>query len=491
MVRCPVAFCKMHDDVRDICAHFNLHPKDEREVSHSSSINICFFCAMASPLGAIHSCPEADALRREEQSGLEPTPTTQETESRTKRSPSSPPRPAVLPDAKTAELPDACPFPSCAFPASSMLSWAAVTAHLRNTHRGLELPSGVAQRLGLKRCTSHCKNYFRGNMRNHKCRAKQPASVALSSNSSSSSSSSAPRPRLIKPSAPPALPSHPQTWLFGEPESSPGCSSWFFVPLIRCALGLAEHGGMAQTSAGEALWTDLRDHYAAHFANEHISASSITIMANGYIDATTQQNLLLGPESGGKSNIDDKIEAMLQAHVIKMQNMFAKKSAPHGRESKHSRPPRTDSPEPEHGNHGELSLTQVGDQADDPPERKRPPQPDPDPDLDGDIARLSHEDIAEHGRLWQLIPNGCDDHWRTAARPRWHALLSAHAADDKRALGQRLTASLCCHPRPSSALVVDGGARATPSALGFGPSRRHVVLSCLASCRLVRACVLL
>ena len=123
---------------------------------------------------------------------------------------------------------------------------------------------------------------------------------------------------------------------------------------------------MAQTSAGEALWTDLRDHYAAQFANERITASSIRIRHNGYIDATTQQNLLLGPESGGKSNIDDKVEAKLQAHVIKMQNMFAKKSAPHGRESKHSsRPPRTDSPEHEPGNpngvdDGELSLTQLG-----------------------------------------------------------------------------------------------------------------------------------
>ena len=244
-------------------------------------------------------------------------------------------------------------------------------------------------------------------------------------------------------------------WTYGEPESRPGRFSWLYVPLIRCALGLDDHGGMVEVVAGK-LWPELRDHYSAEFTRTNVSADALPWQQGGYLDEKEQVRLLRGSLAGGESNIADAIEGKLEQFAARMQRVFQVRHAPAPRaagDSKHSRPPHSPT-----GTNLRLSPAR----APPPPPPLSPPRPDAAPDPDG-VPRLSLADIAEHARLWQFVPHGCEDHWRTANRSRWQALLTAHAAGNVRERGYAVDAILAL---PSQCLVrTRGGVRRTRTAI--------------------------
>ena len=243
-------------------------------------------------------------------------------------------------------------------------------------------------------------------------------------------------------------------WTFGEPESSPGRFSWIFVPLVRCALGLDEHGGMVQVMAGDKLWVELRDHYAAEFTRSGVTVDSLPFDRNGYLDRSHQVRVLLGSLAGGESNIADEIEGKLTAFASKLQRLWQQRSRP--------RPPRANSassssegkhsgPAPESGN----TLPRIPprpDQAEQDDSITDPPRPH----LSTEGDRLSVSDIAEHGRLWNYILPGCEDYWLAAARPRFKAFADAHHANNARDRGIAIDRILAL---PATSLVRKRGGR--------------------------------
>ena len=84
--------------------------------------------------------------------------------------------------------------------------------------------------------------------------------------------------------------------------------SWAFVPMIRCALGMLEAGGLARFLAGDARWDRWRDAYAADFAGRDVSASSLSFDETGYLGEEEQLRLLRGAPAGVESNVPDLVE---------------------------------------------------------------------------------------------------------------------------------------------------------------------------------------
>ena len=112
-------------------------------------------------------------------------------------------------------------------------------------------------------------------------------------------------PRVNEVRGPVVNPVH--AWTHGEPESAPNRFSWLFVPLIRCALDLDAHGGMAEASAG-LLWKELRDAYAAEVKKVGLVATSLPWQMGGYLHASEQV-------------------ASVQAQVLKRAHQAAEASA--------------------------------------------------------------------------------------------------------------------------------------------------------------------
>ena len=382
----------------------------------------------------------------------------------------------VCPNCRCAKLPGAssghdclhadrvaCPVHACA---TTHGSAKLLITHLSAAHHDMQFLPRPLKNLGIRQC-SDCLKFLsaRTGTASHKCkgRAARPGSNNSSSSSSSSSSSNndsstaqrPPGPRLIPPSRPPVVnPVH--AWTHGEPESAPNRFSWLFVPLIRCALDLDAHGGMAEASAG-LLWKELRDAYAAEFKKVGLVATSLPWQMGGYLDASEQVRLLRGHQAGGQSNISDAIEGKLEQFALRMQRVFQARQAPlSADDGKHSRPPHSPP------SNSSSSSSGLG--------RAPPPRPALSSALPGDDApdpgaapRLTVADIAEHARLWQFIPHGCEDHWRNANRARWQALLNAHAAGNVRERGHALDAILVL---PSQCLVrTRGGVRRTRTAI--------------------------
>ena len=271
----------------------------------------------------------------------------------------------------------ACPVHTCATTYGSVKL---LCTHLSAAHRDVQFRARSLKTLGIRQCSA-CSKFLsaRTGPASHKCkgspsnaRAARPGSS--SSSSSSSDSSSTQRPpvsRLIPPSRPPVVePVH--AWTHGEPESAPNRFSWLFVPLIRCALDLDAHGGMAEASAGP-LWKELRDAYAAEFKKVGLVATSLPWQLGGYLDAKVQVRLLRGPQSGGRSNISDAIEGKLEQFALRMQRVFQVRRAPSSADDgKHSRPPHSPP------TNSSSSSSGLG--------RAPPPRPAPSSALPGDDA---------------------------------------------------------------------------------------------------------
>jgi hypothetical protein len=134
---------------------------------------------------------------------------------------------------------------------------------------------------------------------------------------------------MNQPTLPPPTPilqplSDETNWTWGRPNrdnSADATFSWLFVPLIRCSLGLDEHGGKAALIAGD-RWATWVDAYTADFKARAIDRDSLPFSENGYIDGTTQEQLLLGPLAGGHSNVPDAIEGALTTFAINTHATF-------------------------------------------------------------------------------------------------------------------------------------------------------------------------
>ena len=280
-------------------------------------------------------------------------------------------------------------------------------------------------------------------MNSHKCKAKTTRAAPRAPAAAST--------KLIPPSAPPVIPVVPDyAWTFGEPESHPGKFSWLFVPLIRCALGMDVHGGMAQVVAGDDLWANLRDQYGAELRRTGITENSLPFSDSGYLDDSHQVCLLLGPGAGGESNIPDRVEGKLTELALRVQRVWSLRSTSEPRLTQSINTDRkTDLNSP----HQATQANDSGGSMQDPSRMNSSPGG----------ARLTIADIGEHGRLWWFIPNGCEDHWVTAARPRWQALLDAHTNEDARARNSAVDHILVL---PAMSLVRKrGGRRRTRNAI--------------------------
>ena len=193
----------------------------------------------------------------------------------------------------------ACPVLSCRVSAEKK---ATIMAHLRNLHSGVLLSAVDERRLGIGRCTS-CLDYYKG-VKAHeaKCRRGPGARARGAAPRTPARTPPCPAPVALRPPMPSrseSLPGAPigLAWSFGAPGGRSGCSvrmSWAFVPMIRCALGLGEAGGLARFLAGNARWDGWRDAYAADFVARGITVESLPFDENGYIEEKEQLRLLRG-----------------------------------------------------------------------------------------------------------------------------------------------------------------------------------------------------
>ena len=80
-----------------------------------------------------------------------------------------------------------------------------------------------------------------------------------------------------------------------------------------------------------------------------------------------------------------------------------------------------------------------------------------------DSVRLTPQRVAEHGRLWDFCPKGCETTLQEAARPFFQAYSYAHANGDAEARGQAFDAIMTF---PARALLRSrGGVRKTTKRL--------------------------
>lgn len=335
-----------------------------------------------------------------------------------------------------------------------------VTAHLRNHHRGVEIPPAFLLAHKLAPCRKCGGVYAAASIRSHQGRCdkkptKKISNLPVASSRLSRGTSLTPAPGAdASPALIPAA-----EWTFGQPRPGSSTFSWLYVPLIRCALGLDEHGGMAQVYAGDKLWAELRDSYAAEFLRCGIEAKYVPFSDDGYIDADAQTRLLFGPLAGGQSNIADTIEGKLTEFGLRIQRLVAlrthrpeSKSAPLASAapsaSSSSSPPCMSPLSPFHPSspsaqasstatlsHGCPPCSEAAVGADCSATQHSVPRSAPSPD---ESDRLSIADIASHAPVWDSVPRGCEDHWIAAARPRFRALIDACATNDLRARGQAI-----------------------------------------------------
>ena len=219
-----------------------------------------------------------------------------------------------------------------------------------------------------------------------------------------------------------AAPAHP--WLCGQP-SPPGRGgvitySWAFMPLIRCALGMIDHGGGTQTSAGDATWARWVAAYAAAFNARAITAASLPFTHNGcYLHATIQARLLHGHVAGGQSAVDPALEGEFMHWCREVQSNWYPPAAPNSRSAAGAAPA---DPQP---------LTSPPTE----PPFEPPVDDDPDPDPE---PRLLPVDLAEHCVLWSNVPRSHYHHFVAACLPACRAFLDAHAAEDPSAIGRAI-----------------------------------------------------
>ena len=199
-----------------------------------------------------------------------------------------------------------CPVPRCMVSAETLAN---IMTHMRNDHKGVQLPPEEEHRLKIGRCR-HCLCYFKGVLAHQKkCkkrlggerRAPSGGPPGAAGSSAPPQHPSAPPCSVSLPGAPPAL-----TWTFGPPGGRSGHSmrmSWTFVPMIRCALGMLEAGGLARFLAGDARWDRWREAYAADFAERGISAASLAFSEDGYLGEEEQLRLLRSSLGGGESKV--------------------------------------------------------------------------------------------------------------------------------------------------------------------------------------------
>ena len=209
-----------------------------------------------------------------------------------------------------------------------------ILTHLRNDHSGVQLPPEEEHRLKIGRC-KHCLCYFKGVQAHQKiCKSRLGGDRRAPSGGPSGAAGLSALPLHL--SAQPcsvSLPGAPigLTWTFGPPGGRSGRStrmSWTFVPMIRCALGMLEAGGLARFLAGYARWDRWRDAYAADFAGRGITAASLAFSEDGYLGEEEQLRLLRGSLGGGESKVADLVEGEFTLWAMQSLRLEAARRPP-------------------------------------------------------------------------------------------------------------------------------------------------------------------
>ena len=283
-----------------------------------------------------------------------------------------------------------------------------LTRHLRNAHRDAAIPEEFLIGLGLLRCDTCAGVFTRASLKNHKCRPDRKQIDLTLDDVPRQTPQLPPNGPILEP------PPNDIDWSWGAPNSSSPTAnykfSWLFVPLIRCALGLDDDGGLAARLAGD-RWQSWVDSYSADFKARDIDSSSLNFH-NGYIDGDTQERLLLGPFVGGQSNVPDAIEGSMTQFAVNTLNVYGVAAQPI---SRRPRPPS--------------SSAAVIDQP-------------ADPLAPVDSSRLTSKQLATHRRLYSSIPHGLEDAWIAYARPAFINLIASQEQDDTRARGKAIDSIL-------------------------------------------------
>ena len=319
-----------------------------------------------------------------------------------------------------------CPWPPCK---TSHETKQKLAKHLRYQHQKDDVSPQKLSDYGLFKCAKGCNNYYAETYRRkHKCPGKSTKPTFASRPSIRSDEAKTHlAPAISRPEAPDPA---DLEWLFGDPSSK--TFSWCFVPLILCALGMRDHGGLTEHYAGPVAWALWRDSYAAQFVHDGITVASLPFDEHGYLPRTAQERLLLGPLSGGESNVDRVVEGAMTDFASRLNRVYQARAKPAAHPSSSSAPVPNEASEGG-SDEGLEDLTQ--------PAVSPVPAPAParaqagqQPPTRGRL-RLSLADLAEHSRTWWFVPAGCEGHWITANQPRWRELIRSHERNDRRALG--------------------------------------------------------
>jgi hypothetical protein len=196
-------------------------------------------------------------------------------------------------------------------------------------------------------------------------------------------------------------------------------------------------------------WARWVNAYAEEFKRSGITQS--IIQEDGYVDKTTQMNVLLGPFAGGQSNVEDAIEGEMTAWALLTRQNW--NSMQRSRSSSSS------------GYNDELELGARPQRAASDDEDMLPSEPNPhipdrerdDDDLDeGYITRLTPTQLATHARLWSRIPYGVEESWIATCRPKFMAFIAAAEEGDLRERGYAFDQIMTT---PASGLVRKRGGR--------------------------------
>ena len=141
-----------------------------------------------------------------------------------------------------------CPVQACP---CTFKSGKALRGHLRGHHNSEVLDPLALDKVGIFQCPA-CLKFYSAKTASHKC-------VPLRKSDSKSE-------HRLPPAEPAPQPEDvcKYTWLFGEPTSDN--YRWLFLPLLLCAFGRLDHGGLAQVAVGNDKWSRICSAFKSGFA---------------------------------------------------------------------------------------------------------------------------------------------------------------------------------------------------------------------------------
>ena len=128
------------------------------------------------------------------------------------------------------------------------------------------------------------------------------------------------------------------TWLFGEPTSDN--YRWLFLPLLLCAFGRLDHGGLAQVAVGNDKWSRICSAFKTGFAKfpscsfEALPAAPSSVGSPYEPDSIKIVHVLLNPDKNPEDiglpavKVDTAALGELRNFILRLRRVLKARQAP-------------------------------------------------------------------------------------------------------------------------------------------------------------------